>query len=367
MASIYTREGSRFYWVKYRDPVTRKIKRESTKFLVISKDGKLGALREAAAHSFRELETPRSSEHELWQAWVPAFLNDRYKDSPKTLSRANNAWAAILAFLTEKKLVNPRMVDYAAVNGYLPWRAGKTGLRVVKHNTAVLEIKFFSVILREAVRRGFTVANACRELEVARVPAKRKEEITDEDQKIIEAALKDAPRWMGEHWLFLMRMGARCSEAFTPLSEIDEHEGTIRMKIKGGGYHTAPLHEDLVPLVALARKEKRKRLIEPPEYAPKRWHTFLKKLRDKSRPEEIRLSREYSLHCTRVTVITRLLRKGYTPAQVCAYVGHSEDVNVIYRRLRPSDVRQLGAALGAVPIPLKSMPDSETEERQRAS
>jgi len=53
-----------------------------------------------------------------------------------------------------------------------------------------------------------------------------------------------------------------------------------------------------------------------------------------------------SFHCTRVTVVTRIARKGYCMAQAKAYVGHASDtVHAIYQRLTPPDVCHLGAVL----------------------
>lgn len=339
MASVYTRPGSSFFWISYRDPLTRKIRRESTKFSVDAIDGRRHALAQAAFRTQGELESPRAADHELWQAWVPGFLEERYAASPLTLLRAKDAWVALYAYLRAQHVAAPRQLVYKLAAGYLGWRkdAKKSGLRSVHHNTAVLEAKFLSVVMRQAVRLGFAIGNPCREVELRRTPAKQKPEISPQDERLIEYALarKDVPQWMRDHWLVLMRLGCRSTEAFTPLHYIDDRFATIRLRIKGGGSHTAPLHKDLKPLVARARAARRGTLVEVQRYAPKQWHTFFK-----------RLGLPYSIHCTRVTVITRLLRAGYTPAEVCAYIGHSEEINVLYRRLRPADVRHLGEALG---------------------
>ncbi len=339
MASIYTRKKSPYFWLKYRDPMTGDRRYESTKFRVDEPDGRRKAKQLANERTRRELEIPRANPSELWQAWVPAYLETRYADSPKTALRAKNCWNALFAYLETCQVPSPRHVSYQIAAGFLPWRLSpKTGLRKVKHNTAVVEVKFFGVIMGEAVRRGFCVANPCRELQVRRVPAKQKLEIMAVDEDRIWKALETEPAWMRDHFTVLMCQGCRMSEAAVPLQDIDEFAGSIRFRIKGGKSHTAPLHPDLLPILYAAREAGRAMLVELPTWPAKLWYNFFRR-------EDVALP--ISIHCTRVTAITRMLRAGFTPAQVCAYVGHSEEVNVIYRRLRPADVRALTAVLGA--------------------
>jgi integrase len=108
---------------------------------------------------------------------------------------------------------------------------------------------------------------------------------------------------------------------------------------KGGKVHTAPLHEDLVPLVKRALAEKRKTLVELPQYPAKKWHQWFAKLKMK----------HLSFHSTRVTVVTRLARANYSRQLTKAYVGHASDtVHDVYTRLEAADVRHLGKGLSAV-------------------
>ena len=110
----------------------------------------------------------------------------------------------------------------------------------------------------------------------------------------------------------------------------------VTLTIKGGREHTAPFHRDLIPLYDRAMEEKRTHLIDLPENASSLFWKFFKR----------HGYGHLSIHCTRVTVITRLIRAGYTTAQVMEYVGHcSEEVNAIYRKLKASDVSGLGEAL----------------------
>jgi integrase len=203
-------------------------------------------------------------------------------------------------------------------------------------NTALTELKVFSAIMQEAVRRGFIQANPAVRLGLKRTPPKQKSEISDDEVAKIEAALKECDEWMRDCWLVAMRQGCRVSETAAPLRNIDTKAKTISFDVKGGKIHTAPLHDDLLPLVARARKAKRKTLVVLPPYAPKKWHQFFRRI---GLPH-------LSFHCTRVTVVTKLARSGAPIYQTKAYVGHASDtVHAIYQRLTSADVGHLGAVL----------------------
>lgn len=338
MASLYRQKKSPYFWVKHRDPMTGAVVRKSTGFRADEPEGRRKAAQVANELSRRELSIPRPTPAEVWQAWVPDYLDLRYAHSPLTLIRGRNAWDALLSYFQSLQIPSPRHVTYQATANYIPWRLNQavSGLRKVQHNTAVVEAKFLGVLMGEAVRRGFCVSNPCRELQVRRIPAKQKQEIMAADEDTIWRALEKEPAWMREHFTVLMCQGCRLSEAAVPLADVDEFQSTIRFRIKGGKHHTAPLHGDVLPILYAAREAERRTLVELPRSPAKVWHTFFK-----------RLALPFSVHCTRVTAITRMLRAGFSVAEVCAYVGHSEEVNVIYRRLRPADVRRLGAVLGA--------------------
>ena len=104
--------------------------------------------------------------------------------------------------------------------------------------------------------------------------------------------------------------------------------------------HTTTLHPDLLPLVARAREEKRPVLIPLPPSPARSWkHIFRRaKLPD------------LSIHCSRVTVITRLIEGGATPLEVREFIGHaSDEIQAIYRRLKPSYAAGLTKLLGSKP------------------
>ena len=353
MAYTYEREDSPWVWICFLDDGGKR-RRQATEIRKGTPDTKRKSKNIKAEFTAKETELPRvRAKHDAWENWVPSYFEERYQDAARTLRRAREAWVALSLYLESRNVRAPRGVDYAVVSGYMSWRqSAKSGMRAVKHNTAMLEISFLRVVMAEAVRRGYASTNPCRELEISKAAQKSKREITTEEESRIDAALPEAHQWMRESWQVYMRQGCRLSEVEVPLDRIDEHAKpvpTITFKLKGGRLHTTALHPDLLPLVELARAEKRAVLVKVGAGASKIWKDFFGKLKIK----------DVSIHCTRVTVITRLVRKGADPVFVREYIGHSSDViQAIYRRLRPSDASALTRLLGTP----QSMPTSESPD-----
>lgn len=341
MAFVFERPGSRFWWIRYRDPVTGKIVRRSTGIDVVSPDARRLAKREEADWTLKEMAAPRINEKEQWASWAEAYLNSRYEGSG-SLKSALLAFRDLLTYFRELGIRTPRMVTYQVAAGFIPWRLSNKTIGAIKPNTARLRFVYLSVLMSQAVRLGFCAANPCREVELRREPAKEKEEITTEHQALIEKELAIKPQWMRDQWLVLMRQGCRVGETSAPLRRINTDAMTITFRLKGGKLHTAQLHPDLLPLIAKARSEGRKHLIEGPPVGswPAIWSDFFK-----------RRGLPYSIHCTRVTVITRLVRSGHPQAEVCNFIGHTQAVSKIYQKLKPPDSMKLLATLAGAPTP----------------
>lgn len=329
MASIYTRARSPFFWVKWRDPATGRLRQESTGIHVAAAGALQLVNRRRAELEVRELSAPKVRQGERWETWARDYFETRYAGTG-SLKNALRALVDGLAFFRDHGAIIPRLLTYDIARQFVTWRKSAKTLPAIHHNTAKLRLVYLTILASEAVRRGMADGNPFREVKCTRLPAKRKQEITAEDQRRIEQLLADAKPWMREQWLVLMRTGCRIAETLVPLDRIDEQRMTITFRLKGGRLHTAPLHPDLLPLIATARHEKRRTLVVvPPSYCAV-WSGWFKMH-----------GLPYSAHCTRVTVITRLLRANYSPAKVCALIGHSEEINVIYRRLTAPDVAEL--------------------------
>jgi integrase len=202
-------------------------------------------------------------------------------------------------------------------------------------------VKTLGTIMQEAIRQDIISSSPVRNLQIRREEAHQKPEISGAEQKLIEEALATENHplvadWMPDCWTIAIKQGCRLREVEVPLDRVDLAGSSIVFRIKGGRLHPAPLHAE-VALIARRRQEAGHHwLCQVPAAASKKWRAFFDGL---GMPH-------LTFHCTRVTVVTRLARAGYSEAQTMQYVGHSsEEVHAIYRRLRPADVHHLGNVL----------------------
>lgn len=338
MASYYVRPGSPFYWIRFQKPDGTWGGRSSG--VRRTADGSLRKVKQAVAQeTMREHTFSEQTQSNRFDAWVPKFLSRKYANE-KTLIRYQAGWSAINTFLAHREVIAPAQVTYQLCTEYPAFRTNppKELMKARSHNTALTELKVFSAIMQEAVRRGYIPANPATRLGLRRNPAKQKPEITATEQVLIQDALKTRDEWMRDCWLIAMRQGCRLTETAVPLREIDLTAGTITFRGKGNRQHCAPLHADLRQLVRRAIKQKRTTLVLLPKYAAKAWFRFFRQIKLK----------HLCFHSTRVTVVTRLARARHPIYATKAYVGHASDtVHAIYQRLSPPDVRHLGADLAA--------------------
>lgn len=332
MASIYSRKESPYFYMRTKNPHSLQWEHKKLPVRIADPDAKRKCAMLLAKEHLREAALMPVGEKKLtgW-GWVPAFIGSHYENA-LSRQRALNAWAALQVFIVDKRLDGPEMVKFAHGRMYVDWRqrppAGTVKAR--SKNTALLEVKIWSVIMQHAVEQELALANPLFRLGIKREKAKLKPEITLEQQAAIEAALGDAPGWMADAWAVAMLQGCRLRQTACPLDRIDLERDIIRLPAQKGKEHTMPLHSALRALVAKRQAEKATLLVEMPKAPSKHWRNFFDRIGLK----------EISFHSTRVTVNTRLLRAGFSTAQVMATVGHSrEQTNIIYRRLSPADVK----------------------------
>ncbi len=334
VASFFKKQGSGFYYLKVKRQGKWKAIPTTIRFSDV--DALRRVRRMALEESARELAEERGDLSD-W-GWVIGFLSTQFRQAPDTLRRYLEAWTALEVYLAEKKVGGPAGVTHALCFDYPKWRTAVDPaiMKPCHWNTALLELKVLSRVMSEAVRRGMVTANPCFRLGLRRQASKVKPEVTPEDQKIIEAALKDRPAWMRECWTVAMCQGFRLSETNCPIDRIDMKTGTISV-IGKGKVHTAPLHPEVKKLALIAKKAGRKTLLsEFPGKASLHWTKFFHRLG----------LGHLTFHSTRVTVVTRLARSGASQAQTMAYVGHaSETVHAVYMRLSAPDVAHLGKFL----------------------
>lgn len=342
MASHFVRKDSPYFWIRYRRLDGTWGQRSSG----VRKDAE-GVLRKihqlVAEETAREVEGGSDAASLMFRRWVPGWINYKYVNL-NSRNRCMNAWGHISVFFEMHRIGHPAEVTYAVAHQYVRWRtnterAEAEGRRVGAWNTAVMEVRFMGAMMQECLQRGWVVANPCGRLGLAKRPAKEKWAISREEEALIfreMQARRLASPWMEEAFLVGMRQGCRLREVEVPLNRIDVKAMVITFKVKGGKLHAAPLHKDLLPLVARAKAEKREVLVKLPVSPSPRFAKFF---------NLVGLG-HLCFHCTRVTVVTRLCEAGYSESQTMAYVGHaSEAVHAIYRKMRPLAVAKLGDAL----------------------
>lgn len=340
MASAFKRKDSPFYWIRLKRIDGTWTQRSSG--VRIGADGADRRISQLVAEATKEEKTMvKTGSSALFSKWVPQWLQFQYEG--KNLARYVNAWAHLSLYFRRKGIVHPGEITYALCRAYMTWRsdevvAKKDGRKPAAWNTALLELKILSIIMQQAVRMNFITVNPVIKLGLKRRKPAEKCVITIAEEELIYAKLREKKKatWMLDSFTVAMKQGCRLREVEVPLERISEEQMVIVFRVKKGGLHPAPLHKDLLPMLARAKAAGQKTLVVLPRQASARWKEFF---------EEIGLS-HLCFHCTRVTVVTRLCEAGYSESQTMAYVGHaSETVHAIYRKIRPKAVASLGDAL----------------------
>jgi len=337
MASFYKRGN--IYWICYKKP-DGTWSDKSTGIKVSAKGSGRRIERLVARQQASERVFSKEAGDALFASWVGSWMDYKY-DNELTRSRCAASWSHLSEFLRKLKVTHPAEVTYQMCHNYMEWRtdqelAAKENRRSGKWNTALTEIRFLGAILQEAVRRGYIIANPCSQLGLGRKNTKEKREITSEEIERINDLIVDAPEWMQDSWLVAIKQGCRLRECAVHIDNIDLGVMSIRFHVKGGKTHTAPLHKDLLPLIEKAKKRESKKIVDFGKYPSKCWSQWFAKNGFGG----------ITFHCTRVTVITRLARAGFSEAKCMQYVGHSsEEVHAIYRKLKSADVAELGDVL----------------------
>lgn len=338
MASYFRRTDSPFFWIRAKGLDGRWSQYSSG----VRADS-AGALRKihqmVAEVAAKEMENVVGSSA-MFRNWVPKWIDYKYLNK-WSRKRCVNAWAHWSVFLEERKLVHPAEMTYSIAHEFMRWRSDppeNSGRRKAAWNTAVMEVRFMGSVMQESLRRGWITANPFGRLGLAKRQPREKRAITraEENRIFDELRNRKLANWMSESFLVAMRQGCRLKEVEVPMEQIDTKAMVILFNVKGGRQHAAPLHKDLLPLVAKAKSENRNVLVKLPEQPSPRWREFFLSIG----------IGDLCFHCTRVTVVTRLCEAGFSESQTMAYVGHaSESVHAIYRKMKPNALASLGDVL----------------------
>lgn len=153
-------------------------------------------------------------------------------------------------YLNEVGAPLPAAVTRDIVLGYFPWRKDRGGER----NTALGELKFFSQVMDEAVRRGYAPRNPALKLGMKRAEVEHKTPWTLKQVQIaVDAAKKrDKFGWLHVSILMGFYQAVRCGQCRVPLDCIDLDRQLINYPahvMKSGRPHSQPIDPKFVPIL----------------------------------------------------------------------------------------------------------------------
>lgn len=366
MASLYKRNRSKFYWIKFRDPATRKVCQEPTEFEHANPAHRQRAREFVAEKTFHESKAPKASSSHRWHLWVLPFLDARHATDDeadlKTLTRKLTAWRTLSDYLAEKEVNTPEQLTRQHCLNYVSWRKqrghgrAKHKKKRLSNNTIILELKVLSSIVQEAVRREWVHANVCHRLEIPRDVVREKNELDDDDIRFIREEIarrvqkaesveeKRNASFLHVSFEIALAQGVRMFETWLPLSDIDLEKMEISLLAKGKRRYVAPLNPSLVPLIKELKASGRTHTYDRPRMPSLVWFNLFDRLRS-LRPSLAKAS----FHSSRVTVVSRAERNGVPEKVAMALVNHSSTtVHRIYRKIKKQELSAIWSALDSL-------------------
>jgi site-specific recombinase XerD len=339
MASLRPpKPNSPFHYLEYRDLDTGKWRRKSLKLRRDSPAESRRAQRIAEEHSRKEAQVGNMASGNF-AAWVPTFLQDNYLN-PRSLARYTTAWSKVWAFLKNKGLHHPRQFRWEHVLEYIRERK-KQG---VQRNTAVLEIKAFGTIMREAVRRDYCERNTVADGKIPKDPAKKKPHLTVKQLDLIRKHLETRPKWMLTVFEIQSHLGCRFNECSFSKANVDFKKKLISMTDS----KRKPDDDRRNYFVPLSRTLER--------YLRQLFKTQDFTVKPLSGDDNTRFNKELasvckgaSSHSLRISFVTRCHEAGLPMQMAMGLVNHSSEIiHRIYTRL---SISELVKAARKVPPP----------------
>ncbi len=350
MASTYTKEGSKWIWLRYKDETGK----WRGKQLAYRRDN-IGDQRQAERVALKqsEIEAARepASGHRLkdWVlGWILATWGNSDTSTPDTYKRQ---WRTVERFLEAQQILTAAQITREHIQIYLHWRttpatkkertAPKAKPRkAASRNMAIQEIKFLGKVLKEAKERKQIDANPFSKPGLKRDPEKEKIPWTDEN---IAAGAKyfsrkpsrwdsNGPsRWMRCTFFFGLYQACRLRQCQLPLTAIRLDLDVIQYPpqlVKGRKGYSQPIDPRFRPileqLVEEAKRAGEKTICTIP------WDASIRLRRALDRaglPDLVH-------HGLRVTWITRAAENGVPERQAMAFCHHeSKEVHRIYVKL----------------------------------
>jgi len=335
MASLRKYKRSPYWYLRYRDLETGRWCEEATKMRHDDPKETRDARRLAEKCSVKEAQVAPDNSGEF-RAWVSEYMASHYQRA-STHKRMMAAWETISEWLNLRNLQHPRQIRYERAQDYMHWRKA-----TAMHNTARLELKFFSFVLNEAIRREYCERNALAQAKVERQAPPEKPELSDAMMITARQALANEAPWMGIVFEIMAHIGCRFTESSIPTERIDFEKMILWVE------DSKRRPDDPKKLFAVPMTEQLKKILLP------------LRTRDRTVPSltgamnqrfNVVLKRAVGTtsHSLRVSFISRCHRAGLTEQQAMRLVNHSSRlVHGIYSRLNVEDARQ---AMEKVPLP----------------
>jgi integrase len=356
MASLYERNGSPYFWLKFRDG-HGEVQQISTKCRTDRTAEVRRARQMEAEKTLEELKHAPLRSRDGWD-WVDDFFAISYKKNPNTLERYTSCWATLKIFLEHTKIHGPAQFLRKHCFDFITWRKNPKGLegkqravRAACHNTALLDLKIMRIVMQEAVERNLAPGNPCLRLGIEREARKLKPELSDDDIDFIRSKIPSAENEVTRHMLTVSfeiarYQGCRISETRLHVTrDVDLNARTITFHAKGQKDFVTALHPKLIPLFEKLRADGREYTWEQGgsyrQWASLQWHKFLKRIGLPARLPNV------CFHSNRVSIVTRLARNNVPISKAKAYVGHANGfIHETYQRLTAQDVAGCTDAVG---------------------
>jgi hypothetical protein len=351
MAALIKKPNTSYWFLRYRDLDTGAWRSKSTGCRHDSDIETRKAQRmcdEATTKENRITENRPKGQRDnpAFNVWVPGFMESHFKTrAAGTARRFHHAWQRVRIFLGEFNIVYPTQIRYRHADMYMKWRTAEADEQA-GHNTALLELKFLSQLMNEAMRREFILGNPIARLGIKKAYQPEKPELTNAEIMALRKAFhkgRHSP-WMATAFEISLYTGCRFQEAQIPMENIDFDRNRIMLRDSKRAdddprkYWTVPIHPDLKPTLLALRDAGAK---ETCDLRP----------RDRNRRinQVFHKHANATFHSLRVTFITRCQRAGLSQADTMRLVNHSTAlVHRIYSRMNCDDAQN---ALAKVLLP----------------
>lgn len=337
MAFLRKTRKSGFWVLKYRDLENGRWREVSTRCRVDDPKDTRRAQRMVEEASRKEAQVgPRVGE---FVEWAPAYLEQHFRNV-RSRKRYELAWSRCVEFMRGRGIRHPAEVRYEHAMDFMDWRKDQGA----SHNTARLELKLWSMVMQEALRRELCQKNGLALAQVPRTPPKPKKELTAEDFAAARAAFAGRAPWMLTVFEVCAHLGCRFNEAEFGREDVD-FEAKIIWLTDSKRDLGDPRRRYGVPLPD-------RLAVHLEEVFRQRERTSGRLTGDQNRVFNsiLKQATGATSHSLRVSFVTRCHRAGLSESQAMRLVNHSTRlVHAVYSKLNLSDAR---AAAALVPPPL---------------